>query len=315
MSLKSRMMSATGVLLTSMIYCCLILIFAQRMHSSQWVVVYDSGSSGTRATVYRFQRGTLPSYAKQITTSKAISAIDHSLTKPTLDELSYAALGAITGGQAKVKCFFGATAGMRNLAPGDIHIRLSIARSVILEQCGKSPVYVIDGETEAQYILSAVTAMVGGSPCVADLGGQSLQIAHRQSLKSFPRGGLNFAKSRVKALHCFKDFAICSRAVRKLTRFMTWKKVTPRPNYYLTSGFVYVARLIGLPIETQSVAEVEEAAVSACNRMKSCFEAVYIYRLLRDVLNLEKHTSVTFLAKVEDIPATWSLGAALEICR
>ena len=138
--------------------------------------------------------------------------------------------------------------------------------------------------------------------------------------------------------YCINDFVTCSMLVmsgitsEKRSDVVKWFQLMRQLSLredptYLASGFVYVARDLGLIPQgahqsTCRIEDIKNAAKRACEISKlaspttgrpRCFDAVYIYHLLRHIFRFQLNDKVTFIAASKDgTPATWSLGAAVD---
>ncbi len=156
-------------------------------------IIFDAGSTGTRAQVFSFRKGVLID-TKMVTSSNRVVGLGYGAPageffKPLLDEVRAVIPG--TKRRQAVPLALRATAGLRQSGVDVAEVALSEARRV-LNASGflvkEEWVSILDGESEAtgawtsvNYLLGHLNGSVPKSSNVVELGGASLQIVFEAS--------------------------------------------------------------------------------------------------------------------------------------
>ena len=263
----------------------------------KYVIVFDAGSSGTRATAYKFEKtplgwahvpmGKPMSFSSEVNLAK--DDIDN--VRDSFSELTASSKEGICGNAecgTNVVVLIDGTGGMRDITTSDQHLRMDLAKSIVGRAFPVVETAVIDGDTEARYMSRAIKELVGGVPVVIDLGGASIQAVRTSDSQggSWQGGGMNmFYYSHItpEVMHyCINDFHECSLLVMQgimkdshsSNDISDWFRLMAKlflRDYrtYLVSGFMYTAMDIGLMkrgdnMVYHTVREIRAAAENAC---------------------------------------------------
>jgi apyrase len=179
---------------------------------TQYAVVFDAGSTGTRVNVFKFKCPRTSSDCVVLPVDRSgkslqfFSKIDQGLSsfaafpegaRPGLRVLVEQAHGLVESN--RISAFFGATAGLRLLADNEREVLLSVAREEVNNRFPASEVKVIDGKDEALYQWLTVSFLAKDKQTlIVDMGGGSVQLAFKS-----PRGPMRIEEESY--LHQLND--------------------------------------------------------------------------------------------------------------